>query len=703
MIFLLLATLALGPEKPVTESPRLVSTLVAPQVPRVVTDGNDFLVVWNGGASFAHVNSDGEVLDRPSLNLATPPNVRYFDLIRHGNTNVIGWYYFTNAGVVHIRAGAIDLELPNADINTDSFRLISNGTTLGAMYRLKSGETALTFFDSSRTITLPASGAVASDGASFLVLQGSSAVLLSGSGDRLANVALPFTASDMIFDGSEYVIVGSTGSAIEITRVSRSGKLTTSAVIDNARGIITGLTVSATAADMLVAWKEAYPGPYPSSPYSVSLQARSVSPSGVVLARTIDDPMNESVGRFAGWTDPPAMASNGRAYLLLWTEGTSLEGLPSRNFFSLLVRPTESLTNEEIDRRKKPVPSAFALQDAPTSARNGDRLLLAWSETFGDVPQQQIVATRLTPEGQTIDGAGVIVAPNGSPQQNPSAAWDGKRTWIAWNRGTGGIDATYVSADGSRGTPLTISSGGSAPRIACADDACLIVWAENRSHDTNQRELFAARIVHGELLDANGFLIGSGQSYIGVGDYGLATDGSRFLSVWTDRIFNGGAILRSVFFGPLYAGVATRNSDFAATTTSYRSPQIAWNGREYAVLWLEGSTLRASRVSSEGSSFDGDATGWAGIKVSDAHFDTLTDLVAAGDAFYLGSNSALTRLDPATVTVVGAVPVGFQPTIAALDADHVFVVYSLRSRLFVRQVMEGRRRAVRANSLSSFR
>jgi hypothetical protein len=703
MIFLLLATLALGPEKPVTESPRLVSTRVAPQVPRVVTDGNDFLVAWNGGASFAHVNSAGDVLDRPSLNLATPPNVRYFDLIRHGNANVVGWYYFTDAGVVHIRAGALDLELPNADINSDSFRLISNGTTLGAMYRLKSGETALTFFDSGRTIALPGSGAVASDGVNFFVLQGTSAVLITGSGDRLANVALPFTARDVIFDGSEYVIVGSTGGAIEIARLSRSGQLTTSAVVDNARGTITGLTVSATAADLLIAWKEAYPGPYPSSPYSVSLQARSVSRNGVVLVKSIDDPMEEFVGRFAGWTDPPAIASNGPAYLLVWTEGSSLENLPMRSLFSLLVHPMESLSNDEIDRRKKSVPTTFALQDAPASARNGDHLLLAWSETFGDVPQQQIVATRLTPEGETLDGAGVIVAPNASQQQNPSAAWDGKRTWIAWNRGTGGIDAAYVLADGSRGMPISISSAGGAPKIACADDACLVLWAENRSHDTNQRELFAARIVHGELLDLNGFLIGTGQSYVGVGDYAVATDGSRFLVAWADRIFSGGAIVHSVSFGPLASGVATRNGDLAATTASYASPRIAWNGREYDVLWRESASIRASRVSAEGSSMDGDATGWAGVRVSDGSLGIPTDLVAVGDTLYLGSTSALTRLDPTTFAILGAAELASAPVIAALDADHVFVAYPVKSRLFLRRVNAGRRRAVATNSLSSLR
>jgi hypothetical protein len=408
--------------------------------------------------------------------------------------------------------------------------------------------------------------------------------------------------------------------------------------------------------------------------------------------------MNEGVGRFAAWTDPPALASNGRDYLLVWTEGTALTGSASRNLFSLLLHSAESLTRGDLDRRKKSIPTQLASQVTPTSARNGDHLLVAWSESFstGDSAnvQQQIVAARVTPDGQNLDGGGVIVAPSPSNQQVPAAAWDGTRTWIAWSNDYRGIQATYVRPDGTRpSATFSISREGYGPRMACGDVACLVVWAENRSHDTNQHELFASRIVNGEVLDLNGFLIGSGQSYVGLGDYDVATDGSRFEVVWADRMFNGGAILRSVLFGPLTAGIATRNSDLAATTAGYSSPHVVWNRREYDVLWIERSTLRGSRISAEAASFDGDVTGWAGVRVADS-FTALTDLVAAGQRLYAGSATGVTQIDATTFAITGSIEVGFAPAIAALDAVPAFVVYSKEGRLFMRRFVEARSRRV---------
>jgi len=123
MIPFLLAALALGPEKPVTISPRLLTTRVAPQTPRLLPNGDGFLVAWNQGAAMAHVNSEGEVLDRPSLQGMVPPNVRFFDFIRHGDAFVFSWYYFVDPGIVHIRAAMtgttlFDIALPDADINS---------------------------------------------------------------------------------------------------------------------------------------------------------------------------------------------------------------------------------------------------------------------------------------------------------------------------------------------------------------------------------------------------------------------------------------------------------------------------------------------------------------------------------------------------------------------------------------------------------
>src|SRR5947207_9225032 len=128
MIFFLLASLALGPETPVTKIPRLLNSTIAPQTPHVITDGSGFLAGWQRGETFARVNSEGEVVDRPSIRITPPPNVRWFDLIRHRDADVVGWYYFLDSGIVHVRVGTLtstlfDVALPNADINSDTFKL----------------------------------------------------------------------------------------------------------------------------------------------------------------------------------------------------------------------------------------------------------------------------------------------------------------------------------------------------------------------------------------------------------------------------------------------------------------------------------------------------------------------------------------------------------------------------------------------------
>jgi len=433
----------------------------------------------------------------------------------------------------------------------------------------------------------------------------------------------------VIFANGEYLIVGRSGNDIEVVRVSRSGTLNApAAFVRHVDVEVSGLTIASSGSEMLISWKRIYS--YPSAPVQtpgVSLEAQWTTLTGVPLAKAVGVPMNEIIGRFAAWTDPPAIATNRSTYLLVWTEGTSLENLPARNLFSILLRPVESMSNEDVGRRKRPIPSTFATQDSPSAARSGDQLLLAWSETFSDDnsgdPRQQIMAT--------LDDGDVIVSPSESHQQNPSAAWDGKRT--------------------------------------CA---------------------------HGELLDMNGFLIGSGQSYIGVGDYDVAGDGSRFEVVWADRVFTGGAILRSVFFGPLTGGVTTRNGDLAATTASYRSPRIVWSGRGHDVLWVEGSTLRASRVSAEGTSLDGDSTGWAGVRV--AQGVSLNALASAGSLLYVALGNAVVRIEREKFALLDSIAIDRPSAIAAFDSERLVVVHSIDSRLFTRAITPGRRRAAASTS-----
>lgn len=478
------------------------------------------------------------------------------------------------------------------------------------------------------------------------------------------------------------MIAGVSGSRIQIVRISSSGVMLPPVTIeDGGTASVAGVTVASTGSELLVAWKYVYPGPMPFASMSVSLQVRTVSADATVVASTIDSLMDEQVGRFAGTTDPPALVSNGHDVLLAWTEGTSLLGDAARNLFAILLHPGESLTKAEIDQRKRIVPSEFAPQIDVTSARNGDSLLFAWSESFSPDPSgnvdQQIVFARVTAGMEQPDGPGVILAPDESqPQVYPSAAWDGHRTWIAWSTAEKGIRASFVQPDGSRSpAPAVISDGGMAPRMACSEDACLMVWSDNT-------QLFAARLEHGAVVDEGGFPLGTAHSYVVPGDFDVATDGSRFVVVWADRFPNGGALLHSILFGPLDAGITTHEGDLAATNSSYLTPRIAWNGREYDILWTEydplknQSILRGSRVSADDGSFDGDRTGWRGVAIREGTLgEQLTSLAAPGDFLDVTNNgNDLLRLDPATFAVLDTIHfAGVELFAAALDAGPMFL------------------------------
>jgi hypothetical protein len=126
----------------------------------------------------------------------------------------------------------------------------------------------------------------------------------------------------------------------------------------------------------------------------------------------------------------------------------------------------------------------------PTLARAGSRLLLAWSTVPAGLDREQVRATRLTPDGRVLDGAGFLVAPSAEGQSSPSATGVGHRFLLSWQqhrlRADGGYLASHVraariGADGTvvdrGGFPVTAGPAVDvSPRVSAAGADVLVTW-----------------------------------------------------------------------------------------------------------------------------------------------------------------------------------------------------------------------------------
>ena len=222
-------------------------------------------------------------------------------------------------------------------------------------------------------------------------------------------------------------------------------------------------------------------------------------------------------------------------------------------------------------------------------AFDGERYLVGWGDrrSLGE----QIYSTRVTADGRVLDPDGRRVEYQDTTwtQTEPAAAAGDSGFFLVWNssRSIGTIvQGGRFGADGRPLDSLPIDFTSDTlfdwhPAIASNGRDYLVVWCGEQPNGTGQ-DLYGARVSGaGILLDTMSFLIC--RTAAGLSQPAVAFTGDRYLVVWTDQ--------RGRF--DIYAARVLRDGTVldpngfpvAADAPDNRDPAVATDGSRFMVVW----------------------------------------------------------------------------------------------------------------------
>jgi hypothetical protein len=552
--------------------------------PVLGSDGKDFLISWIGYKviHIARVSGDGKVLDTPAIEFHQPGGLwLYHQAIAYGGGNyLLVW-----------------------DENTPGQ---ANGHLNDILAARVDPATAKMVGPIIHVTTLPSDDvrpAVAFDGTNFLVvwedhrdampaiygnrMRPSDGALLDGANGFRVGSSASGQAPAVAFGGGEYLVAFQAGTSLAGARIRPA---------DHSTPDPTELTLATSASTAAL--------------------------------------------------DPPKLAWDGAHFVLTWrTQDTPQQYLATR------VDPD---TGKVLD------PSGLALGTSKYDVRGangydvaagGGRILAVFSpmRDGGTTPTDLIYDTK----GAWIDPAsGALARPVfGFPQtadwqQYPDCSSDGQHHLVVWQERTGGhfeIRGARVSnADGTLYEPdsFTISSGAIEqvyPRTASNGSNHLVVWCDGAS-------LRAGRVKgsDGSLLDGAGIALPgkSGAPSSGRPFYGVASDGSDYLVLWTEEAADPVRLRAARVRGSDGVLLDTTAISVAADGSRRLFPRVAFSGSRYLAAWLDDASdeLLAVRIATNGTVLDSTPIGLG--KHADA-----TALDLAGD----GENVLVAVTEPAGI------------------------------------------------------
>jgi hypothetical protein len=229
----------------------------------------------------------------------------------------------------------------------------------------------------------------------------------------------------------------------------------------------------------------------------------------------------------------PAIASNGRDYLVAWTEW----GGGDANHYDIHAARVSG-AGSVLDPAGFVISTRPSHEWSPSIASDGRDYLVAWHGLY--YPATHVSAKRVTSEGVVLDPGGITLTTSTNEPNDPSVAFNGRHYFVAWKeyqQGPAGADifGTRIGTDGTvlDNPPLPIAAGLNHeiyPKVASDGRDFLVLWHAWRG-GLYSADLFARRITtDGQLLDGSGFLVqSSGYSIHGT----AASNGRNYLAVYS--------------------------------------------------------------------------------------------------------------------------------------------------------------------------
>jgi hypothetical protein len=382
------------------------------------------------------------------------------------------------------------------------------------------------------------------------------------------------------------------------------------------------VTLAFDGTNFVALWHQSIPG----ENFRIDVFARRIGQDG-----TIVDPAPILVAAYGGYGSPvPAVATAPDLLLVVWN-GDTVPGWESDVRGARLDGDGVALDPDWRLLTPGNVPPA-----SPAVSYNGTNFLVAWTANIGG--SEEIMATRVRPNGSVIDREGFMVTANiAGPVGPPSIATDGTDYLVVYKGGESGSELAGARVSGEYGGagPIAISPATAAgdPTVAFNGSNYLVVTPETSGDLTaylvNPRGfLLTSRALTADhlggrvpvavgagglvlvawqdgamLVDDRGATTDVDVSGLPSGETAVATDGSAFLIV---RATAGTGELVAARVGR--DGVVLDSSGIRLPGSG-RSPRVAFSG-SWLVVWNDrratgaGPGIYGARIRPDGSVAD---------------------------------------------------------------------------------------------------
>jgi hypothetical protein len=340
----------------------------------------------------------------------------------------------------------------------------------------------------------------------------------------------------------------------------------------------------------------------------------------------------------AGFEGAPSVASNGSEFLVVWRKSSAL--------LSVRVRASDGQVLDSTPKAVAPTPAAAR---STSVVFDGTHYFVVWEDTRAstyDRFNSDIYGARVrASDGVSLDGTGIPLCTVVGDQTSPQVAFDGERFLAVWEDRRISIPRIYGAR--VRGSDMQVlDPGGRAissttsyqyfPSVAFDGVQFLAVWEDGRNNTTGANyDIFGARVrgTDGVVLDAAGIPIavdvGADQTTAAV-----ASNGRDSLVVWTHRTTSAGLDVYGARVGS--DGTVSPSVNINAVVgASQQVPEIATDGTDYLVAWLDQRNSRSGIYAARVRGSDGGVVDPNGLMVSSDVNSQDAPSVALGGGTYL--------------------------------------------------------------------
>lgn len=601
-----------------------ISTAAGDQLqPVVAFDGSGFLVVWqdrrnhpdSGDIYAARVSREGLVLDPDGIPVSCAAGVQLHpDLAFDGANLLVVWEDERNSPDTSDIYGA---RVTAAGVVLDTAGIVvSTVASSGWPAVAFDGTNHLVVWQDDRNGSLDVYGARVNQAGAVLDPDG---IPVSSAAGRQSH-------PDLAFDGENFLAVWDDGRSspdtfdIYGTRVTPAGE-----VLDTA-GI--GISVATRrqrypalahdGTDFMVVWQHSY---NTSLPYAVS--GARVTSAGTVL-----DSAGISISENSSYC--PAVAFGDEHHLVVHTGLIGLPGGPGPILVPFINGVRVTPEGVVLDPLGDTISTEANDQASPAVTFGNENFLTVWQDGSSWLPYSSgICGARVTPEGVVLDSTRIDISTRFGFHA-PAVAFDGENFLVVWedeewNTLVSDVYGARVTSAGevldTAGIVITqTASSGAYPAVAFDGENYIVVW-----HGVDG--IGGARVTPGGVvLDTAGISIWPGRAW---GGQAIAFDGTNSLVVWVDwpspydwRIYGARVSRAGLVLDPDGIPVSC-----AAGVQS--NPDLVFDGVNFLVVWEDERNgpgtcdIYCARVTPAGVVLDS-----TGIAISTAAGDQLQPTVA---------------------------------------------------------------------------